>query len=396
MTTVCVIGATGSIGRATLDICSLFPEKFRINWLWAHHNSDRLLEEATRLKVPRIGLFDVGIAKKAREDLALRNPSLDFPIEILEGPEGLLEAVNDPDTELYVFASSGTDSIPALQVCLQCGKKVALANKESLVVAGPWVMPLQRFSGQIRPIDSEHSALWQCLWGESPSEVEKVFLTASGGPFRDFSLEALSTVTPEMALKHPTWQMGQKVTIDSATLMNKGIECIEASQLFGLELDRIEAVIHPSSQIHGIVEFGDGTFKLLLSTPDMRIPTALALSYPERLPLALKGIPPLPMRDWVLSPLFPPDLKRFPCLGIALEAGRKGGAYPPILVAADEVAVSAFLERKISFMQIAQIVERTLEAYSGPSPSCLDEALGLIEWGKRIARELSHQLGGWE
>jgi 1-deoxy-D-xylulose-5-phosphate reductoisomerase len=285
----------------------------------------------------------------------------------------------DPEVDHVVFASSGTAAIEALRTALRAGKEVSLANKESLVVGGPWVIPSIREGGQLRPLDSEHNAIWQCLLGEA-EKPRKIYLTASGGPFRDWSFEDLKRVTPEMALRHPVWNMGAKITVDSATLMNKGIEMIEAMFLFGLEPCQVEALVSPGSFVHGLVEFEDGCVKMLAGEPDMRLPAASCLFWPRRL-LPKHGFPRpgLSARKFSFDAV---DEKRFPAFPLAKEALRRGGAYPALLVGADEIAVGRFLEKTISFTAIPQVVEETMAAYSGAAPRSLEEALSVLEWGR--------------
>jgi 1-deoxy-D-xylulose-5-phosphate reductoisomerase len=314
--------------------------------------------------------------------------------ELSSGLGGLSDMASMTGVDHVVFASSGADAIAALQRALISDKDVSLANKESIVAAGPWVMPLVRRPDQLRPIDSEHSAIWQCLRDEPERSVSKILLTASGGPFREWSLEQMRTVTPDAALKHPVWAMGAKITIDSATLMNKGIECIEAMQLFGTPPDKVGAIIHPGSRVHGLVMFSDATIKLLLSRPDMRLPAAAALAWPGRLDLNdIEELSPSPIEEWNLE-FHEPDTDRFPCLKIALEAGRMGGAYPPLLIGADESAVNAFLNGRIPFLAISHIIERTLEGYSGQSPRTLEDAIDLISIGAKMSQKICENRGG--
>jgi 1-deoxy-D-xylulose-5-phosphate reductoisomerase len=299
---------------------------------------------------------------------------------IYSGAEGLARIAGDPTIDHIVFASSGTAAIEALQIALERGKEVSLANKESIVVAGAWVMPLVRGNDQLRPLDSEHNAIWQCLHGEA-RKPRKIYLTASGGPFRDRSLEELKSVTPEMALKHPVWNMGAKITLDSATRMNKGIELIEAMILFGLESDQVEALVSPGSFVHGLAEFEDGCVKMLAGEPDMRLPAASCLFWPDRLQPsgAARFRPDLFGRSVSFDSA---DEKRFPALRVAKEAMRKGGAYPALLVGADEVAVDRFLKKEISFTAIPHAVADTIAAYSGPPPASLGDALDVLDWGR--------------
>ncbi|MFA7219967.1 MAG: 1-deoxy-D-xylulose-5-phosphate reductoisomerase, partial [Synergistaceae bacterium] len=307
--------------------------------------------------------------------------------DCMTGEDALCEIASDPDVDHVVFASSGVSAIKALQTALKEDKDVSLANKESIVVAGPWVMPLVKRKDQLRPVDSEHSAIWQCLREDHKHEIAKIWLTASGGPFRDHSKEMFERVTLEETLSHPVWKMGPKITVDSATLMNKGIECIEAMQLFGLPANKVSALIHPKSQVHGAVLFIDGTMKMLVSQPDMRLPAAAALAWPDRLDLVSSGLDFIEPEKWDLQ-FREIDGSLFPCFSIAFKAGEMGGAYPSLLVGADEAAVQAFLERTIPFTAISQIIEETLAKSVSASPETLDEAIALVSTGERIAREL--------
>ena len=380
---VAVIGATGSVGSSVLDVIRRFPDRFSVSSLAAGANADKLLTLAREFRVPVACLVD-----PSSEDMRRFREA---GIELIAGQEGLAALAESPETDNAVFASSGTDAAVALQRALIADKNVSLANKESIVAAGPWVMPLVRRADQLRPVDSEHSAIWQCLRGEPKRSIEKIYLTASGGPFRNMPPEAMARVTPEDALRHPTWAMGPKITVDSATLMNKGIECIEAMQLFDLPASRVGALVHPASQVHGIVTFSDATVKLLLSAPDMRLPAAAALAWPERLNLPEADFSRANPQDWSLA-FSEPDAERFPCFTLALEAGRRGGAYPPLLIGADEVAVTAFLEKRIPFSSISIIIENTLERFTGTAPATLQDAIELIADGKRVAAELCGSL----
>jgi len=274
-----------------------------------------------------------------------------------------------------------------LEKALVQGDDVSLANKESVVVAGPWILPLVSRKDQLRPVDSEHNAIWQCLFGEKEEDVDRIWLTASGGPFRNFSREEMARVTPEQALRHPTWAMGAKITVDSSTLMNKGIEVLEAMQLFNLPVHRVHALIHPGSLVHGVVRFRDGCSKMVLSTPDMRIPAGVAMAFPERLPIMETELAPPPPTPMNLA-LDAPDEERFPCFALALDAGRRGGAYPALLVGADDAAVRAFLEGRIGFLDVASVVEETLEGWNGAAPASLGDALEAVEEGQRRAEAM--------
>lgn len=365
---IAVIGATGSVGSSVMSVCETWPDKINVVGLAANHNSRKLSELAQRFRVKHVYAFEES------------------------GAQGLEELATLPEIEHVVFASSGTSAIKALCSALKAGKTVSLANKESIVVGGPWVMPLVSAPEQLRPVDSEHNAIWQCLHGEDKAFIRKIYLTASGGPFRDFSHEQLASVTPEMALKHPVWDMGAKITIDSATLMNKGIELIEAMYLFGLGDNQVDALISPGSFVHGLIEFEDGSVKMLAAEPDMKLPAASCLFWPERHFPA----PSFKRPDFVKHDVrfYEPDAERFPAVRIAREVMHRKGAYPALLVGADEAAVSLFLEGKIPFVGIAALVEEVLSSCSVSEPSSLDEAIEYIAMGKAKAFELAHKFGG--
>lgn len=368
-----VIGATGSVGGSVLDICARFPQVFEVYALAAHSNGKKLAELGRKFGAKILCLTEPNNSSWHEDGFTC-----------ISGVDGLSEIAENPAVNHAVFASSGVSAIEALQKALKRGIDVSLANKESIVVAGPWVMPYVKRSGQLRPIDSEHSAVWQCLRDTPRAEISRILLTASGGPFRDYSAEEIEKVTPEMALNHPIWKMGPKITVDSATLMNKGIECIEAMQLFGLPGEKVSALVHPRSQVHGMVEFIDGTVKMLLSRADMRLPSAAALAWPRRLPLEDSGLKPLEPSCWDLS-FREIDEKRFPCFSIARRAGKLGGAYPSLLVGADESAVNHFLAHGIPYTAIAHVVSDVLESYNGRAPETLDDAIALVAEGARIA-----------
>ncbi|NLD04997.1 MAG: 1-deoxy-D-xylulose-5-phosphate reductoisomerase [Synergistaceae bacterium] len=371
-----IIGATGSVGGAVLDICKRFPERFEVVALAAQSNQGKLLE-----------LASVHNAKKLCLTAPISGTFKENGYRCVTGTDALCEIASDTDVDHVVFASSGVSAIKALQTALKEDKDVSLANKESIVVAGPWVMPLVKRKDQMRPVDSEHSAIWQCLREDHRREIAKIWLTASGGPFRDHTKEMLERVTPKETLSHPVWKMGPKITVDSATLMNKGIECIEAMQLFDLPANKVSALIHPKSQVHGAVLFIDGTMKMLISEPDMRLPAAAALAWPDRLDLVSSGFDFIKPEKWDLQ-FREIDGSLFPCFSIAFKAGEMGGAYPALLVGADETAVQAFLDGIIPFTAISQVIEETLAKSTSASPGTLDEAIELVSTGERIAKEL--------
>jgi 1-deoxy-D-xylulose-5-phosphate reductoisomerase len=376
---IALLGSTGSIGTQTLEVVAAQPERFSIVALAARGGRIELLNE----QIARFGPLVVAI-----EDEADR-AAVAFPDDrILAGPEGLLALATLPEADLVVVATSGHAAIRPTLAAIEAGKEIALANKETIVCAGEIVAAAARARGiTIRPVDSEHSALWQCLQGvPDPASVRRLMITGSGGPFRQLAAEEMANVTPQGALKHPTWpQMGGKITIDSASLMNKGLEVIEAHWLFDLPFEQIDVVIHPQSIIHSLVEFTDGATLAQLGLPDMRVPIAYALAYPERLPL------PFPRLDLLRAGKLEfeaPDLERFPCLRLAYEAGRAGGLIPTVLSAADDEAVAAFLRGDLPFTGIPRLIEGTIAAYSGTStvsPESIEEA---DHWARAHARDL--------
>jgi 1-deoxy-D-xylulose-5-phosphate reductoisomerase len=364
-----VLGSTGSIGLQTLEIVRAFPERLEVVALACGKNISLLEEQVAEFK-----------------------PRFVFA-ELLAGGEGILgarylsleEIASHHDIDLVVVATSGKAGLAPTLAAIGSGKTVALANKEVLVMAGGLVTAeAQRHKVEIMPIDSEHSAIWQCLRGEGKSGISKLVLTASGGPFRSSSAAQLAAVTPEEALNHPTWQMGKKVTIDSATLMNKGMEVIEAHWLFDIPFSRIEVVIHPQSIIHSVVEFIDGSAKAQLSLPDMRLPIQYALTYPERWEGPFRQA--LDFRKIGSLDFESVDLERFPCLKLAMEAGEKGGTYPAVLSAADEVAVELFLAQRIGFQDIAAVVARTLDRHQVVSHPSREDILAADAWARETAK----------
>lgn len=353
-----VLGATGSIGMQTLDIVRLFPDRLTVRVLTARRNAARLLQQALEFQPACVVIDDPQGYQQLCEVLSGTR------IEVLQGVEGLCACVQRPDVDVVVAALVGFVGLRPVLAALEAGKQVALANKETLVAGGALVQQtLRRYGGMLIPVDSEHSAIFQCLVGEALSSVETLILTASGGPFRTRPLNTFNQITPDEALCHPNWSMGAKVTVDSATMMNKGLEVIEAHWLFNLPVDRIQVLVHPQSIIHSMVTFTDGSTKAQLGVPDMRLPIQYALSYPERWEASHERI------DWVhLGKLEfeAPDPGRFPCLPLAYEALRRGGTAPAVLNAANEQAVQLFLQEQIRFTDIARFVEATLEHLSEP------------------------------
>ncbi len=392
---IALLGSTGSIGRQTLDVVRESGGRFRVVCLGAGRDRDALLAQAISLPEPPL------LLALADEEAAASIPA-DGP-RVLAGEAGLVELATHPDVDIVVVATTGHAGFAPTLAALEAGKQMALANKEALVMAGEVVTGLARRKGiRIRPIDSEHSAVWQCLVGEPEafdreesrgasgawSVIEKLVLTASGGPFRTWDRESTARATPEQALKHPTWNMGAKVTIDSASLMNKGLEVIEAHWLFGVDYDDIEVIIHPESIIHSMVRFVDGSAKAQLGIPDMRVPIQYALTHPQRYPN-----PTIPRADWTeIGALHfePVDMERFRCLALAFEAGRLGGTYPTALAAADEIAVPSFLAGDIRFGDIPGIIEKVLEKHTAvaiPHPDIAD-----IKWADEWARQVAKRM----
>jgi 1-deoxy-D-xylulose-5-phosphate reductoisomerase len=361
---IAVLGSTGSIGQQTLDIVRAFPDQFKVVGLAAGENLDLLQLQINEFK-PKVVSYN---NQRTNPDAkAVHRVSIE-------------EIAGHPEVETVVIATSGSAGLGPLLTAIKADKKVALANKEPLVMAGEIILAeMKNSSGWILPVDSEHSAIWQCMNGENLKPA-RIILTASGGPFLRYSLAQLEGVTPEQALRHPSWHMGKKVTVDSATLMNKGLEIIEAHWLFDMAFDDIEVLIHPQSIVHSMVELKDGTIKAQLSCPDMRFPIQYALSYPDRLPNAS-----LPRLDWrqIKSLQFEqPDPESFPCLKLAIEAGKKGGTYPAVLCAADEAAVRLFLDRKIKFTEIPRLIGNVLERHQPFEHPDIEAILLAEDWAR--------------
>ncbi len=363
---VAVLGSTGSIGRQTLEIVRALPHRFHIIGLAAGKNTALLANQINEFK-PRFVYY-----QDRKEQPRLTDAEYEFL--------SLEEMARHPQVDIVVMATSGKWGLSPTLAAVKAGKMVALANKESLVMAGEIITNEAKLNGaQIMPIDSEHSAIWQCLEGET-QKATQLILTASGGPFRHYSSAQLNEITAEQALRHPSWRMGRKVTVDSATLMNKGLEVIEAHWLFDMPFDNIKVLVHPQSVVHSMVEFIDGSVKAQLGYPDMRLPIQYALCYPERL-----ANPQLPRLDWesIKNLTFEqPDLDTFPCLKLAIEAGKKGGTYPAVLCAADEVAVELFLSQRIKFTDIAKLVEQALEEHQATSHPTLEEIMAADNWAR--------------
>jgi 1-deoxy-D-xylulose-5-phosphate reductoisomerase len=346
-----LFGATGSIGASTLDVVARHPGRYRVFALTANGSADALHDLCRRHR-PRFAVLS-----GAAEDRALRGRFAEFGTELLFGPRALQELASHPQTEIVMAAIVGAAGLASTLAAARAGKRVLIANKEALVMAGPLVMGAARESGaQIVPVDSEHNAVFQCLAGAK--DPRRIILTASGGPFRSTPAAELDAVTPEQACAHPNWVMGRKISVDSATMMNKGLEVIEARWLFGVPPERIEVLIHPQSIVHSLVEYADGSVIAQLSNPDMRVPIANALAYPERIESGAQSLDLSSVKNLSFEK---PDERRFPCLGLAYGALRAGGTAPTVLNAANEVAVAAFLAGRLRFTAIAEVIAETLE-----------------------------------
>jgi len=375
---IAILGSTGSIGVQTLDIARRLPDRICVTALAAHSNAKLLADQATEFRVDAVALFDKSGAENMRTAISSR-------IEQYYGPESLETIATRDNVDIVVVAVAGAVGTRATVAALLAGKTVALATKEVLVAAGEVVTNAARVGGgQLVPIDSEHSGVFQCLLGQPIEAVKKIWLTASGGPFRTWSKERLSSVTVEQALNHPTWSMGTKVTIDSATMMNKGLEMIEAHWLFNVPIDRIGVVVHPQSKVHALVQYNDGAVLAQLGTADMRLPIEYALLYPERIDANLPGLDILTLGSLDFEA---PDEDKFPCLKLARESADRGGTAPAVLNAANESAVNSFLNRQLSFLQIAHIVEKTLSHHKVVENPTLDEILSADDWARSFVSE---------
>jgi 1-deoxy-D-xylulose-5-phosphate reductoisomerase len=379
---LCILGSTGSIGTSTLDLVGSFPERFAVATLAAGRNLDLLEEQARRFGPECVA---VAGADEAVE-LARR---LGSGTRVVHGPQGLVDAATHDGVDLVVSALVGAVGLAPTHAAVERGRDVALANKEALVVGGEYLVNAAAASGsRILPVDSEHNAVHQCLRGERLSEVRRLWLTASGGPFRRHSLEELGRVTPEQALRHPTWRMGPKVTIDSATLMNKGLEVIEARWLFGLGPDAIRVVVHPQSVVHSMVELIDGSFKAQLGITDMRHPIQYALSWPQRWETGLPAFDPVEAGPLEFEE---PDLERFPCLGLAYRALEAAGAAPAVVNAANEVAGHAFLERRAGYRDIPALIESALDRHGADPATSLEQVLAADGRARQTVERLLEQ-----
>src|SRR6266480_3159301 len=380
---VVILGATGSIGESALKVARDIPERMEIVGLAANSNAEKLAAAANETRAQSVCLVDETKIDTLQRELA-------YKPRIFAGQKGLREIACLTNAEIVLVAIVGTGGLRPALAAIEAGKDLAVASKEILVMAGEIVMREARDNEvQVLPVDSEHNAIFQCLEGKSSVDVRRIILTASGGPFRETPRKDFNSITPEQALKHPTWNMGPKITIDSATLFNKGLEMIEAHWLFGVEMDRVEVVIHPQSIVHSMVEFADGSILAQLSYSNMCFPIQYAVTWPDRVPNTL---PPLDFSKLSKLEFFTPRYDDFPALKLARQAGETGGTLPAVLNAANEVAVAAFLDQKVSFPSISQIVEEVMNRHRSVAHPDLDAILRADQWARGQARECAKSL----
>lgn len=377
---LCILGSTGSIGTQTLDIVRAYPDRYSVYAICAHRSIDKLIEQAREFKPEVVCIADESLYEPLKTALA------DLPVKVWAGADAIAEVVTMPSIDVVVAAMVGYAGLRPTIEAIKAGKTIALANKETLVVAGEIICDLAvQHHTPILPVDSEHSAIFQSLVGEDQSEIEKILLTASGGPFRTFSLEQMQAVTAADALKHPNWEMGAKITIDSASMMNKGFEVIEAKWLFGVPVEKIQVLVHPQSIVHSAVQFTDGAIKAQLGAPDMRLPIQYALSFPERLKSDFPRADLLALKDLTFEA---PDLNRFPNLGLAYEAMRRGGNIPCVLNAANEVVNLAFRENRCRFLQMSEIIAQTMDKAAFIAKPSYEDYVQTDKEARRIAESL--------
>lgn len=379
---IAILGSTGSIGRQALQVIEEHSERYEAYVLTANRSADMLIEQARRHSPEAVVIADDTLYNKVRDALA------DLPIKVYAGADALCQVVQDENVDMVLTAMVGFAGLRPTVAAMKAKKPIALANKETMVVAGEIISALAIENNvPILPVDSEHSAIFQSIVGEQ-SPIEKILLTASGGPFRNYTKEQLATVTKAQALRHPNWDMGAKITIDSATMMNKGFEVIEAKWLFDVEPGKIEVVVHPQSVIHSAVQFEDGAVKAQLGVPDMRVPIQYAFSFPERLHSSFPRLDLFAMGQMTFER---PDTERFRCLALAFEALRRGGTAACVVNAANEVANRAFLEDRLPFLRIAEVIEQTLETMPHIAAPTLDDYFATDAEARRIAQGLLHE-----
>ena len=381
---LCILGSTGSIGTQTLDVVRAYPERYSVYALCATRSIDKLVEQASEFRPEVVCIAD----ETLYEELSHRLSDVGFEGKIWSGADAIADVVTMPSIDIVVAAMVGYAGLRPTIEAIKAGKTIALANKETLVVAGEIICDLAaKHHTPILPVDSEHSAIFQSLVGEDQNEIEKILLTASGGPFRTFSLEQMKTVTAADALKHPNWSMGAKITIDSASMMNKGFEVIEAKWLFGVPVEKIQVLVHPQSIVHSAVQFTDGAIKAQLGAPDMRLPIQYALSFPERLKSDFPRANLLALKDLSFEE---PDLARFPNLGLAYEAMRRGGNMPCVLNAANEVANLAFREGRCGFLQMSDIIANTMDNTVFITKPVYEDYVASDAEARRLAEQMVH------
>ncbi|MCL1972622.1 MAG: 1-deoxy-D-xylulose-5-phosphate reductoisomerase [Endomicrobia bacterium] len=381
MKKIVILGSSGSIGTQTLDLVSKMKNTISVEGLSVYNNLEILKKQIKRFNPKAVSVQDPSDAETLKKWCKLNN----IKTEVYSGHSGLKRLVEMPQADMVISAVVGAAGLKPVIKAIECGKDIAIANKEALVMAGREIMRLAaKKKVVVLPVDSEHSAIFQCCAGEKKSQIKKIILTASGGPFYKYD-KNFADITVEQALDHPTWKMGKKITIDSATLMNKGLEAIEASVLFDMPIDKIEIVIHPQSIVHSMVEYVDGSVIAQLSNPDMKLPIQYALTYPER----TKGnIKPLNLAKAGKLEFYEPDFKRFPCLSLAYGAAKKGGTFPAVMSAANEAAVAAFLNKDIKFTDIAAIVEKTMKAHKVKKTQKIDDYVEADAWARIYAKSL--------
>ena len=380
MKQIAILGSTGSIGTQTLDVVRQHPEEFSVYALSAHRSLDLLIQQALEFNPAVVCIADENLYQPLREALS------DLPIQVMAGEKAIAEMVTMPAIDVVVAAMVGYAGLRPTIEAIKANKTIALANKETLVVAGEIICRLaQRHKVSILPVDSEHSAIFQSLVGENMASVEKLLLTASGGPFRSFTYEQMQDVTAAQALQHPNWEMGAKITIDSASMMNKGFEVIEARWLFDIPVEKIQVLVHPQSVVHSAVQFVDGSVKAQLGTPDMRMPIQYALTYPQRWQ---SDVPRLDLFATKQLTFEEPDLQRFPNLRLAYEAMAKGGNMPCVLNAANEVVNLAFREAKCGFLQMSEVIERTMETIDFIAQPTYEDYVQTDKLARKIATNL--------
>jgi len=384
MKRIVILGSTGSIGTSTLDIVSKFPNEFQIVGLTAATKDVPLEEQIRRFKPAKVALADQAAAAR------LKSRCNGLPVEILSGPEGVADVARMPEGDLVISAIVGGAGLVPTLTAIRANKHVALANKEPMVMAGELMQEEAHKHGvKIFPVDSEHSAIFQSMEGHRREDIRRLILTASGGPLWNMPREQMREVKPEQALQHPNWKMGAKITIDSATMMNKGLEVVEARWLFDMPASQIEVLIHRESVIHSMVEYRDGSVIAQLGLPDMRTPISYAMKYPARVPLEL---PPLDLAGIGKLTFFPPDHDRFPCLQLGYDALKIGGTMPAVLNAANEIAVAAYLQEGIGFLDIADVIRSTMDAHTLRQVRTLDDALEADRWAREKAGAHVHAL----